>query len=235
MRIALNRRVSITDFDGVNKFIALMAEGFAKLGHEPVIISLCHDDTKEKELTRWFKETYGLDLEIPIYTLKHGCGDSWLSIAWNWWWKGSKLLRKAGEENRALKMRGYLILTILNIASLFRRLKLLLSKQPIYRHHVREYTMEEVLELIKGAEFDVVESYYSRINDLTYIDADQEDYLRVKSYKDLIRITVKRPTKANILRTLAYPLVKLKPSLRQLIIVVATKVEEPKVEVIVRW
>jgi len=39
----------------------------------------------------------------------------------------------------------------------------------------------------------------------------------------------------NILRTLAYPLVKLKPSLRQLIIIVATKVEEPKVEVIVRW
>jgi len=39
----------------------------------------------------------------------------------------------------------------------------------------------------------------------------------------------------NILRTLAYPLVKLKPSLRQSIIIVATKVEEPKVEVIVRW
>jgi len=49
-----------------------------------------------------------------------------------------------------LKMRGYLILTTPNIASLFRRLKLLLGKQPIYRHHVREYTMEEVLELIKG-------------------------------------------------------------------------------------
>jgi hypothetical protein len=95
--------------------------------------------------------------------------------------------------------------------------------------------MEEVLELIKGAGFDVVESYYSHINDLTYINADQEDYLRVKSYKDLIRITVKRPTRVNILRTLAYPLVKLKPSLRQLTIIVATKVEEPKVEVIVRW
>ena len=38
----------------------------------------------------------------------------------------------------------------------------------------------------------------------------------------------------NILRTLAYPLVKLKQSLRQLIIVIATKVEEPKVKVIVR-
>jgi len=95
--------------------------------------------------------------------------------------------------------------------------------------------MEEALELIKGAGFDVVESYYSHINDLTYIDADQEDYLRVKGYKDLIRTTVKRPTKVNILRTLAYPLVKLKQSLRQSIIVVTTKVEEPKVEVIVRW
>ena len=76
---------------------------------------------------------------------------------------------------------------------------MLLGKQPIYRHHVREYTMEEILELIKGAGFDVVESYYSHINDLTYIDADQEDYLRVNGYKDLIRITAKRPTKVNIL------------------------------------
>jgi hypothetical protein len=95
--------------------------------------------------------------------------------------------------------------------------------------------MEKILELIKGAGFDVVESYYSYINDLTYIDADQENYLRVKSYKDLIRITIKRPTKANILRTLAYPLVKLKPSLRQSIIIVATKVKEPKTKVIERW
>ena len=67
--------------------------------------------------------------------------------------------------NRGLKIKGYLILTTPNIASLFRRLKLLLGKQPIYRHHVREYTMEEILELIKGAGFDVVESYYSLISD----------------------------------------------------------------------
>jgi hypothetical protein len=80
-----------------------------------------------------------------------------------------------------------------------------------------------------------IKSYYSYINDLTYIDADQEDYLRVKSYKDLIRITIKRPTKTDILRTLAYPLVKLKPSLRQSIIIVATKVKESKAEVIERW
>ena len=129
--------------------------------------------------------------------------------------------------NRALKTRGYLILTIPNIASLFRRLKLLLGKQPIYRHHVREYTMEEVLELIKGARFDVVESYYSLISDSTYINANQEDYPGIRDYKDLIRITFKRPTTTNILRTLAYPLVKLKPSLRQSIIIIATKLKEP--------
>jgi len=32
MRIALIRRVSITGFDGVNKFIALLAEGLASWG-----------------------------------------------------------------------------------------------------------------------------------------------------------------------------------------------------------
>jgi len=98
MRIALIRRVSITGFDGVNKFIALLAEGFARLGHEPVIISLCHEGVEDRELTRWFKEAHGLDLEIPIHTLRHGCGGSWLSIAWNWWWRGSKLLRKEGVD-----------------------------------------------------------------------------------------------------------------------------------------
>jgi len=110
--------------------------------------------------------------------------------------------------------------------------------------HLHYYYVPSVLEKINHAlkirdililTTPNIKSYYSYINDLTYIDADQEDYLRVKSYKDLIRITIKRPTKMNILRTLAYPLVKLKRSLRQLIIVVATKVEEPKVEAIVRW
>jgi 2-polyprenyl-3-methyl-5-hydroxy-6-metoxy-1,4-benzoquinol methylase len=45
------------------------------------------------------------------------------------------------EINKSLKPGGYLILTTPNIASLFRRLRLLLGKQPIYRYHVREYTM----------------------------------------------------------------------------------------------
>ena len=39
MKIALTRRTYITHIDGVNRFIALLAEGFAKLGHEPIIVS----------------------------------------------------------------------------------------------------------------------------------------------------------------------------------------------------
>ncbi|WP_448578968.1 class I SAM-dependent methyltransferase [Thermosphaera sp.] len=137
--------------------------------------------------------------------------------------------------NRALKMEGYLILTTPNIASLFRRLRLLLGRQPVYEHHVREYTMSEVLRIIKEAGFDIVKAYYSAVNDLTFIDAEPEEYLRIASYKDLLRITIKRPTKLNILRASAYPLIRLRPALRQLIVVVGRKTKEPCVEVVERW
>jgi len=135
--------------------------------------------------------------------------------------------------NKALRMGGYLILTTPNVASLFRRLRLLLGKQPIYRYHVREYTMEEVLALIRG--FDIVKAYYSTVNDLTLVDAKFDDYLRIFDYRDLIKIAFKKPTKLNVLRTLAYPIVKLKPSLRQLIIVVGVKSKEPMLSPLENW
>jgi hypothetical protein len=50
-----------------------------------------------------------------------------------------------------------------------------------------------------------------------------------------VRIALKKPTKLNILRLLAYPIVKIKPSLRQLIVVIATKAREPTVQVLERW
>jgi len=53
--------------------------------------------------------------------------------------------------NRALKPGGALILTTPNIASLFRRLRLLLGIQPIYHYHVREYTMRKVVSLLREA------------------------------------------------------------------------------------
>ena len=40
MRIALTRREYITHLDGVNRFIALLAEGLTKLSHDPLIRAL---------------------------------------------------------------------------------------------------------------------------------------------------------------------------------------------------
>jgi SAM-dependent methyltransferase len=137
--------------------------------------------------------------------------------------------------NRALKPGGVLILTTPNIASLFRRLRLLLGIQPIYHYHVREYTMKEVVSLLREAGFEISKAYYSIVNDLTFIDADSEEHLRISSFKDLVRIVLKKPTKLNILRFLAYPIVKIRPSLRQLIVVVATKARESTMQVLERW
>ena len=96
MRIALTRRTDFTNFDGVNRFIALLAEALAKLGHDPFIVSLCNG--VKDEVKRWFKEAHGLDNEIPKYTLRQKCGSSWLGVAWDWWQKGSKLLREKSAE-----------------------------------------------------------------------------------------------------------------------------------------
>jgi len=137
--------------------------------------------------------------------------------------------------NRALKHGGVLILTTPNIASLFRRLRLLLGVQPIYHYHVREYTMREVVSLLREAGFEVIKAYYSIVNDLTYVDSDPEEHLRISSFKDLVRIVLKKPTKLNILRLSAYPIVKIKPSLRQLIVVVAIKAQELAMQMLERW
>jgi len=50
MKIALIRRGYITRLDGVNRFIALLAEGLARLGHEPVIVSWCSEGVDRARL-----------------------------------------------------------------------------------------------------------------------------------------------------------------------------------------
>jgi len=139
------------------------------------------------------------------------------------------------EINKSLKPGGYLILTTPNIASLFRRLRLILGKQPIYRYHVREYTMPEVLAMLEEARFKPVEYYYSAVNDLTYVDAEPEDYKRLRGYADLLKLAIKKPTKLNLLRAAAYPLVKLIPSLRMLIVAISQKYSEPAPTATERW
>jgi len=100
MKIALTRRTYITHIDGVNRFIALLAEGFAKLGHEPIIVSWCHKGVERNELSKWFKEIHGLNVDIPLHTLREGSceGGSWPRIAWDWWTGGSRLLRRENVD-----------------------------------------------------------------------------------------------------------------------------------------
>ena len=95
--------------------------------------------------------------------------------------------------------------------------------------------MGEVVSMVGAAGFRVVEAYYSIVNDLTFVDAEREGYLRVSGCIDLVGLRAKRPSRLNALRLLAYPLVRLRPSLRQLIVVVGVKVEEPKLGAVERW
>jgi len=134
--------------------------------------------------------------------------------------------------NRALKYGGYIILTTPNIASFSKRLALLLGRQPILRYHVREYTIDEVLSIVKRAGFEVVKAYFSVAIDLPSFPESRQVVL---SYRDLIRTIVKRPTQVGILEALTYPIKKLIPSLRALTIVVAVKSREPEVGVTERW
>jgi 2-polyprenyl-3-methyl-5-hydroxy-6-metoxy-1,4-benzoquinol methylase len=137
--------------------------------------------------------------------------------------------------NKSLKQEGVLILTTPNIASLFRRVRLLLGMQPQYWFHVHEYIMKEVVALLREAGFEIIKAYYSIVNDLTLINADPYDYLRISGFKEMMKIVLKRSTKLNILRLLAYPIVKLRPDTRQLIVVIAKKIKEQTLQNLERW
>jgi len=50
MKVALIRREYITHIDGVNRFIALLAEGLARLGHTSFIVSWCYRDAIREDL-----------------------------------------------------------------------------------------------------------------------------------------------------------------------------------------
>ena len=103
MRIALIRREYITHLDGVNRFIALLVEGLAKLGHDPLIMTWCYNGIAKDQLPDWFTKMHGLSTTIPIYTLQaEPCqGDPWLKIAWDWWWKGSIITQGKGGRSHS--------------------------------------------------------------------------------------------------------------------------------------
>ncbi|MEM4947492.1 MAG: hypothetical protein QXH05_05035 [Thermosphaera sp.] len=70
---------------------------------------------------------------------------------------------------------------------------------------------------------------------MTLVDAEPGEYVKLRSYRDLLKLTARKPTKLNMLRALAYPLVKAIPSLRMLVVVIAERsgcVNPPEVR---RW
>jgi len=100
------------------------------------------------------------------------------------------------EINRVLKVGGKLIITTPNIASLFRRIKLLVGMQPQYRLHIHEYTKKELEALLSLNSFRIIDSFYSDVCDLTYIScAKKEDYLKLKNYRGLLKIMFEKQQK----------------------------------------
>lgn len=87
-----------------------------------------------------------------------------------------------------------------------------------YETHMHEYTKREVEELLEKHGFRVLKTWHSEINDPTFVNAEFEEYLNLNSYQDLIALAIRKPTKLNTLRALAYPIVTAVPSMRMLIV-----------------
>lgn len=122
------------------------------------------------------------------------------------------------ELNRILKPSGLLFLSTPNIASIGKRVKLLLGKNPLGQTHVKEYTRDEVLNLLADHGFKFVNARYSMAYDLTPYHAKDKDYLL-----DLLRATIKYRTKENLFKLISLPWIKILPFLRATIFVIAEK------------
>jgi len=99
-KVAMIERGFITDLDGVKRFCAYLAEGLRRLGHEVFIASWSFYGVNKEELSRRFSEIHGLDEEIPVYTIEEEPrhGDPWAEILFEWWFKGSRLLKELGAD-----------------------------------------------------------------------------------------------------------------------------------------
>ncbi|MEM4469170.1 MAG: hypothetical protein QXS32_08910 [Candidatus Nezhaarchaeales archaeon] len=99
----------------------------------------------------------------------------------------------------------------------------------------KKETKKEAVELLEKHGFRVLEARYSEINDLTLVNAEPGEHMKLKSYRDLLKFVARKPTKLNILRALACPLVKAVPSLIMLIVVVAKSTGCIEPRKLVRW
>ncbi len=130
------------------------------------------------------------------------------------------------EINRILKRDGTLILTTPNITPSLDELNFFWIT-PIYRYHVRKYTLNEVKETLKFHWFKVTKDFHSQICDITFLRPKNQIELRrlanIEDFADALKFSMRNSHLVNVLRTLFYPLLKLIPQLRILIVVVAEK------------
>jgi len=110
------------------------------------------------------------------------------------------------EINRVLTKNGLLFLTTPNIASIGKRIKLFLGKQPLGNFHVREYSMQEIIKMLREHGFSIIRRWFFYAYNLTPHDANG------KEYKDnLIKVALKHPTLGNIFHVISLPIIPAIP------------------------
>lgn len=82
------------------------------------------------------------------------------------------------------------------MASLFRRIKLLLGIQPIYRYHIKEYTKRGVENILETFGFEIASSRYSEVYDRTLLRPssmhDLEELVKISNYFDMLKFCTQK-------------------------------------------
>lgn len=132
-----------------------------------------------------------------------------------------KLQFALSEIHRVLKAGGTLLLTTPNQASLQNGIRLLLGRKILFSpNHVREYVLQELVELLGKAGFCKISGRYLLAYDKTTSIGNRNAYA---SY--ILNGCILHRSKTNIARVLLYPLKLLVPRLRSLILLLAYKDE----------
>jgi len=94
VKIAITRREYITHLDGVNRFIANLAEGLIKLGNTVKVVTWSFYGTEKDDIGKFFKDAHMLEEEVEVISLNRAeMKLNWTKIAFDWFTKGSEILK----------------------------------------------------------------------------------------------------------------------------------------------